>query len=481
MTTISPPEASLTEQTLQMRKVFVETLGCQMNLNDSELMLGLLAKEGFIQTYIPAEADLIIVNTCQIRGNAEDKAYAQVSNFRHYKNKNPNVKIAMTGCVAQQAKDSATERSPYIDIVLGTQNIKDLPELVNKAFEKTLTTPKKPKTTYAVDRQKDYNTYEYIEQYMDEVAPVRQSSVTAWISIIEGCDYFCTYCVVPYTRGRQISRAPESIIKEAQKVAAAGYQEVTLLGQTVDAYGKDFEDRQYRLADLLHALHEAVPEIQRWRFMTSHPLDLDDAILDAIASLPRVMEYIHIPMQAGNNTVLERMRRGYTREDYFALIDKIRTKIPHCAITGDFIVGFPGETQAQFMDTVDAVHRVQFDMAITAVYSPRKQTPAAIWVGRGDEVLLSEAEGKERLAFLNQTIETVGLAKNKLLVNTVEDVLIEGKSNRKKFDRWRGRTRSNKLVNIDASENNMDYTGKIVPVKITEAAGFSLKGHIISL
>lgn len=476
---IASPELNPAETTTTDRKVYVETLGCQMNLNDSELMLGLLAKSGFSQTYLPAEADLIIVNTCQIRGNAEDKAYAQVSNFRHYKNKNPNVKIVMTGCVAQQAKDSATERSPYIDIVVGTQNIKDLPELVNKAFEKTLTTPKKPKTTFAVDRQKSYNTYEYIDQYMDEVAPVRQSSVTAWITIIEGCDYFCTYCVVPYTRGRQISRAPESIIKEARKVAEAGYKEVTLLGQTVDAYGKDFQDRKYKLAELLRDLHEQVPEIQRWRFMTSHPLDLDDSIIDAIAELPRVMEYIHIPMQAGNNTVLERMRRGYSREQYFELIDKIRTKIPDCAITGDFIVGFPGETDEQFLDTVDAVKRAQFDMAITAVYSPRKQTPAGIWVERGDEQLLSEAEGKQRLQTLNLAIEEVGLQKNLLLVDTVQEILIEGKSNRKKFDRWRGRTRTNKLVNIDVPNSEIDYLGQIVNVKITEASGFSLQGVLV--
>lgn len=459
------PKTVMTE-----RKVYIETLGCQMNQNDSELMLGLLAQDGFSPASEPTEADLVIINTCQIRANAEDKAYSYLGYWGKLKRARPHVKIAMAGCVAQQTKDEVFRRAPYVDIVFGTQNIHELRALVRKAFGES-----DSRHLLAVNRQKPKSTYDYFE----EVTPVRQSAVSAWVTIIEGCDYFCTYCVVPYTRGRQISRPVQSILDEVKMLADSGYKEITLLGQTVDSYGKDFDDRRYGLANLLEDLHEQVPEMARIRFMTSHPLDLNDAIIDAVADLPRVMEYIHIPMQAGSDTVLERMRRGYTRRQYFDLIDKIRDRIPGVAISGDFIVGFPGETHEQFMETMEAARRVRFDSANTAAYSARKQTPAGIWADKGEGVV-SEKEKQDRLQQLNAVITECALANNRPYAGQALEVLVEGRSKRKQFERWRGRTRNNKLVNFESPETEMDLTGQLVTARITEVQAWAFKGeHVV--
>lgn len=460
------PESTQTPE----RKVYIETLGCQMNQNDSELMLGLLAPEGFTPVDNRHAADLVIINTCQIRGSAEDKAYSYLGAWKKLKDKNPQVRIAMAGCVAQQTQDEVFKRSPFVDIVIGTQNIHELPQLVRNAFGDTDT-----KRLLAVDKQKPKSTYDYIE----DITPIRKSKTQAWVTIIEGCDYFCTYCVVPYTRGRQISRPAQSILDEVKSLADQGYKEITLLGQTVDAYGKDF-DHAYGLANLLEAIHEAVPDIARIRFMTSHPLDLSDDIIDAMAHLPRVMEYIHIPMQAGNNEILQRMRRGYTREQYFDLIDKIRDKIPQVAISGDFIVGFPGETHEQFLETVDAVKRVRFDASNTAAYSARKQTPAGIWESKGEGVV-PESEKDERLKQLNAVISEYALAVNQTYQGQIVEVLVEGKSKRKKYDRWQGRTRTNKVVNFDSPLSGIDLTGELVSIRVLEAHAWALQGeHLVT-
>ncbi len=466
MSTTSP-EATSPEMMMAERKVYIETLGCQMNQNDSELMFGLLAKEGFSPTENRKEADLVIINTCQIRANSEDKAYSYLGAWRKLKKERPGVKIAMAGCVAQQAKDEVVGRVPFIDLVFGTQNIHELPQLVRQVFDDQSSAAK----LVAVQRQKDKSTYDYFE----DITPIRKSTVSAWVTIIEGCDYFCTYCVVPYTRGRQISRPAASILDEVKQLADSGYREITLLGQTVDAYGKDFTHSTYGLADLMEDIHEQVPGIDRIRFMTSHPLDLSDRIIQAVADLPRVMEYIHIPMQAGNSEVLERMRRGYTKEQYFDLIDKIRDRIPTCAISGDFIVGFPGETESQFQETIEAVRRVRFSAANVAAYSARKQTPAGLWENRG-EGQVSEAEKDDRLQRLNAVIAEVTYDINREFEGQTVEVLVEGKSKRQKFDRWRGRTRTNTVVNFDCLNPDMDLTGQLVPVDISEVRPFTLQG-----
>jgi tRNA-2-methylthio-N6-dimethylallyladenosine synthase len=447
------------------RLVYIETQGCQMNEADSELMLGLLQREGFSTTPDPTVADLLIINTCQIRGSAEDKAYSYLGRWAQLKKKRPHMKIAMAGCVAQQTGGAVFDRANYVDMVFGTQNIHQLPQLVRRAFDEN------EQHILAVDKQKDRSTFDYF----DDVTQIRQDNgVSAWVTIIEGCDYFCTYCVVPYTRGRQISRSPESVLAEVQRLAQQGYKEITLLGQTVDAYGQDFNDRQFDLADLFELLNE-VAGIERIRFMTSHPLDLSDKIIDAIANLPKVMEYIHIPMQSGDDTVLERMKRGYTADDYFRLSDKIHAKIPNVALSGDYIVGFPGETDEQFMKTVYSVARSGIYYANTAAYSARKQTPAGVLENRKANEAIADEVKQERLQTLNDAITKQALAHNMPYEGQTVEVLVEGPSKRNP-NRLTGRTRSNKVVNFDAPQPHADLIGQLLMVHITEAYAFSLMG-----
>ncbi|MFM7468679.1 MAG: tRNA (N6-isopentenyl adenosine(37)-C2)-methylthiotransferase MiaB [Vampirovibrionales bacterium] len=436
LTSLSQEDGLREEGMSRPRKVYVETLGCQMNVSDSELMLGLLAREGFVPTEDKTEADLMILNTCQIRDNAEGKAYSYLGRWGKLKKDNPHVKIAMAGCVAQQTKEDVFERAKYVDLVFGTQNIHELPRLVRRLFDAGET------HVLAVDRQREGSTYDYFS----DITAVRKSHASAWVTIIEGCDYFCTYCVVPYTRGRQISRSPESIIEEVRTLASQGYKEFTLLGQTVDAYGKDFTNRSYDLADLFHAVSQ-ISGVERIRFMTSHPLDLSDKIIEAIATLPNVMPYIHIPMQAGSTEILTRMKRGYTADAYYALVDKIYDRIPNVAVTGDYIVGFPGETEAHFQDTLYSVGRARKHAANTAAYSPRKQTPAGIWEHRGEGVV-SEEEKQERLQRLNAVITEESAKQNAMYAQTQVTLLVEGPS-RRNPNRLMGRTPQNKVVNFD--------------------------------
>lgn len=462
-----------------LRTVYVETLGCQMNKSDSELMLGLLAREGFLPTHDPTTADLAILNTCQIRENAEEKAYSYLGRWGQLKQKNPHLKIAMAGCVAQQTKDGVFDRAGYVDLVFGTQNIHDLPRLVRRIFDEGET------HVLAVDRQRQGSTYDYFS----EVTPIRESRQSAWVTIIEGCDYFCTYCVVPYTRGRQVSRSPESILDEIRQLVDQGYQEFTLLGQTVDAYGKDFTDRRYDLADLFEAVN-AIPGVTRIRFMTSHPLDLSDRIIQAVADLPHVMPYIHIPMQAGDSEVLERMRRGYTADAYYELVDKIYDRIPGVAVSGDYIVGFPGESDAQFQRTVESVRRARTHMANTAAYSARKQTPAGLWEERGHGQV-PDAVKQERLQILNAEIKQVAWELNQPYAGQSVEILLEGVSKRNP-NRLTGRTPNNKVVNIDLIDPTTGqpfmadvavraanhWMGRLLNVQVTEAAAWSLLAQV---
>jgi tRNA-2-methylthio-N6-dimethylallyladenosine synthase len=443
------------------KRVYVETLGCQMNVSDSELMLGLLTQQGFEVVDNVKQADLAIINTCQIRNSAEDKAYSYLGAWGKIKRKFPHMKIAMAGCVAQQTKEQVFKRAPYVDFVIGTQNLHDLPVLVEKAFAGET-------HLLAADRQKPRSTYDYLT----DITPIRESDMSAWVTVIEGCDYFCTYCVVPYTRGRQISRAPESIMQEVRTLAKAGFKEITLLGQTVDSYGRDFTDRHYRLDHLLHAVSD-IPGIERIRFMTSHPLDLSDAIMDAIATLPNVMEFVHIPMQAGDDDILARMKRGYTAQQYYDLVNRLRDKVPNVVVSGDYIVGFPGETDAQFQRTLDSVALSGIQLANTAIYSPREQTPAAIWQQRGEWV--PQAVKEERLQQLNQVITDQSMRLNQQWVGQTVDILVEGASKRNP-ERLTGRMRGNQVVNLDTPYTEDELVGRIIPVRITAAQPFSLLG-----
>ena len=441
------------------KRVYVETLGCQMNMADSELMLGMLTQQGFEVVDTVKQADLAIINTCQIRGSAEDKAYSYLGAWGKIKRKYPEMKIAMAGCVAQQTREQVFRRAPYVDFVFGTQNLQDLPLLVENAFSGAT-------HQVAADKQKPRSTYDYLT----DITPVRENDISAWVTVIEGCDYFCTYCVVPYTRGRQISRAPQSILQEVRTLGKAGFKEITLLGQTVDSYGRDFTDNPYRFEHLLHDV-SAVPGIERVRFMTSHPLDMTPAIMQAIADLPNVMEFVHIPMQAGDDEILTRMRRGYTAQQYYDLVDRLRDTVPDVVVTGDYIVGFPGETDAQFERTLESVGRSGIQMANTAVYSAREQTPAAIWQQRGEAVPQPVKEA--RLQLLNQALHAQAQTLNNRLVGRTMQLLVEGVSKRNP-NRLTGRTRGNLVVNFDTPLTEDDLVGQLIDVTITQALPASL-------
>lgn len=434
------------------KSVYIETFGCQMNKSDSEHMLGLLDEIGYKQTDQLKSADLMILNTCAIREGAEDKVYSYLGAWRKVKEKRQDALIAVGGCVAQDAGESLIKRAPYVDIVFGTHNIHRLPELVLQARRQ-----EKPVVEVVQELPED----------LPELPVIRQSDISAWVSVIYGCDYNCTYCIVPYVRGREKSRHPDVIEQEVRELARGGYKEVTLLGQNVTAYGHDL-DPKVHLGHLLERL-EKVNGIKRIRFITGHPRDLNLEIVDAVARVETACEHFHLPIQAGDDRTLRRMARGYQVDFYKRLVEKIREKIPEAAITTDLIVGFPGETQDEFMNTVRLVEDLCFDACNTAAYSPRPHTPAANWEGQ-----IPEEEKYERLRFLNTVVGEVSHRRNKRYLGRTVEVLVEGRSERS-ADRLTGRTRTNKVVNFVGSDS---LVGELVDVEIEAANPWALRGSL---
>ena len=437
------------------KKVYIETLGCQMNKSDSERILGILESCGYTEVYEARSADLLIINTCSIRAASEDKAFSHLGVWGKWKRSGSNIKIAICGCTAQQQKEKIFKRMPFIDLIFGTHNIDELPQLINKL-------DKKKKVCSILD--KPYKADEEI------VNIKRAEGISAWLPIIEGCDYFCTYCVVPYTRGRQRSRDPQDIISEAKDIAKQGYKEITLLGQTVDSYGRDFEDKNYNLTNLLEELNN-IDNIERIRFLTSHPADMTDELIQAVKNLSKVCEYFHIPMQSGNTEVLAKMKRKYTREEYINLFNKIKSEIPDVSITTDFIAGFPGETDEQFQDTLSVIEELVFDQCITAAYSPRKQTPAAVWKDQVPKDIR-----KKRLSLLNDVSKNATKIANEKYRGKTMEVLVENFNNDDGEIVLYGRTRNNKIVHFSG---DVKLIGSLVNVKIQEASFWCLKGTLI--
>ncbi|MCA0313630.1 MAG: tRNA (N6-isopentenyl adenosine(37)-C2)-methylthiotransferase MiaB [Candidatus Melainabacteria bacterium] len=435
------------------KKVYVETFGCQMNKSDSEHMLGLLDEIGYEPTPEIKGADLMILNTCAIREGAEDKVYSYLGAWRGYKEARPGSLIAVGGCVAQDAGESMRRRAPYVDLVFGTHNLYRLPELVQRAQ----------------GGEKVVEIFQELPDDLPETPVVRLNDISAWVSIIYGCDYNCTYCIVPYVRGREKSRSPESIFDEVKSLAQSGYKEVTLLGQNVTAYGHDLNPKIH-LGHLLRNL--SAPElesIKRLRFVTGHPRDLNVEIIDAVKELPTACEYFHIPIQAGDDRTLRRMARGYNVDFYKRKVDEIRSRIPDAAITTDLIVGFPGETEEEFMNTVRLVEDLAFDVANTAAYSPRQHTPSANWEGQ-----VPEEEKYERLRFLNTVVGEVSHRINKRLLGKEVEILVEGRSSRG-MNRLMGRTRTNKTVNFEGPES---LIGQLIDVEIVAANPWALRGAL---
>lgn len=441
-----------------MQKVYIETMGCQMNKSDTERMLGMLSHFDYEETKDPKSADLLMVNTCSIRQLSEDKAFSMVGTWGKWKKeKNPNLKIGICGCVAQQKAEKIFKRANYVDFVLGTHKIYSLPDIIKRINngEKVCECSE---------------THQTEDEKAKEFSINRVKSVNAWISITEGCNNFCTYCIVPYTRGRERSRRPEIIIKEAKEALAQGFREITLLGQNVDSYGKDFKSENYRLADLLKELNSLDGNF-RIRFVTSYPTDITDELIQTAKELDKVCEYFHIPMQSGNSEVLKKMNRRYDRETYGKIVAKIRQSIPDVTITSDFIAGFPGETEEQFVDTLTAIDEFELDYSNTAAYSPREKTVAAKWTDK----FIPEEEKIERLARLNEKVRENCLKSNKKYVGREMEILVESFENHKGKNIITGRTRNNKLVHVPS---DTDRTGEFLTVKITDCKTWYLNGEL---
>ena len=430
-----------------------------MNKSDSERMFGMLQHLGYDETKNPKDADLVMVNTCSIRQLSEDKAFSQIGVWGQWKKTSkPDLKIGFCGCVAQQKMKEVFRRAPYVDFVLGTHKIYSLPEIIKKIQngERVLECTETNATEDDKAAQYEIN---------------RVKSVNAWIPITEGCNNFCTYCIVPYTRGRERSRTPEIIIKEAKQALNEGFKEITLLGQNVDSYGKDFKDKNYRLADLLRELNDIDGQF-RIRFVTSYPTDITDELIDTVVELDKVCEYFHIPMQSGSSEVLKRMNRRYDRETYKKIVEKVRSKVPDVTITSDFIAGFPGETEAQFEETLSAIDEFELDYSNTAAYSPREKTVAARWV---DE-FIDEDTKTERLSRLNEKVRENCLKSNQKYVGRTLEVLIENFENHKGKNVITGRTRNNKIVHIPCDS---DRTGEFLNAKITGTKTWYLQGELV--
>ena len=432
----------------------VKTYGCQMNEHDTENIEGLLESIGFTKVDEIEEADLVILNTCSIRENAHNKAFGMLGRLKHLKEEKPNLIIGVCGCMAQEEVviNEILSKYRHVNFVFGTHNLYDLPKLIYDNMENSKT---------KIDVLS-------IEGDLVEGLPVRRANnFKAYVNIIYGCDKFCTYCIVPYTRGKQRSRKMEDILKEVNELKENGCKEVTLLGQNVNAYGKDL-GLGYDLADLLEEV--AKTNIPRVRFITSHPWDFTDRMVEVIARYDNIMNYVHLPIQSGSDKILKLMGRRYTKEDYKTLFNKLKS-IPGIAITTDIIVGFPGETEKDFLETLDMVNVCKYDGAFTFIYSPRIGTPAAK-LYENDKTTLEEKE--QRLYRLNELINNYSLESNKKMLNNNYKVLVEGISN--KEDMLYGYTETNKLVNF---KGNIDLIGKIVTVKILDAKSFSLDGELV--
>lgn len=440
----------------QGKKYYVRTYGCQMNEHDSENIRAILEEMGYTESIDYTKADIVILNTCAIRENAHNKVFGFLGRLKHQKRDNPNLLIGLCGCMAQEevVVKEIMEKYKWLNFVFGTHNIHELPNVLKMSVEKQM---------------QEIEVWSKEGDIIEDIPVKRDSTIKAWVNIMYGCDKFCTYCIVPYTRGRQRSRLPKDIIDEVNTLVKNNYMEVTLLGQNVNAYGKDFDDFNYNMANLLEDV--AKTNIPRIRFVTSHPWDFTDEMIDVIASYPNIMPYIHLPIQSGSNKILKNMGRRYTKETYLELFNKIKTRIPNAAITTDIIVGFPNETEEDFNETLNIVNTCKFDLAYTFIYSKREGTPAS---RIEDHIPLEEKE--ERLQRLNEIVNNYAKENNEKLVGKIVPVLIEGLSE-KDNNKICGYTDTMKLVNVSGSDK---YIGKIVNVKITSAKSFSLDGEIIN-
>jgi tRNA-2-methylthio-N6-dimethylallyladenosine synthase len=438
------------------QKLYIQTNGCQMNEYDSDKMRDVLkASHGLELTDDPKQADVLLLNTCSIREKAQEKVFSALGKWRKIKDKRPDVIIGVGGCVASQEGAALQKRAPYVDIVFGPQTLHRLPQLLEQARTKH-------------ERVVDVSFPE-IEKF-DALPEPRAEGPKAFVSVMEGCSKYCTYCVVPYTRGEEISRPLNDVIAEITALAAQGVREINLLGQNVNAYRGEMEDGD--IADFALLLHyvAAVDGIDRIRFTTSHPAEFTDSLIEAFAEIPKLVNHLHLPVQSGSDHILKLMKRGYTRADYIEKIRKLREVRPDIYLSSDFIIGFPGESEAEFEETMTLIEEIGFDLSYSFVYSQRPGTPAADML---DDV--SEEVKKQRLDRLQQRINEMAAAISDSMVNSVQTVLVEGQSKKNPLQ-MQGRTENNRVVNFIAHPR---LAGQFVDVLITEALANSLRGRIV--
>lgn len=434
------------------KSYFIETYGCQMNVADSELVSGLLTREGFSETKDIHTADAIFVNTCAIREHAEDKVHSRLGYYHQIKRKNPKTIIGVLGCMAQNLKEDILESKPFVDIVLGPDSYRRLPEMIRERSNES---------SHLVDTK-----LSRFEVY-DDMFPSRNKGINAWISIMRGCDKFCTFCIVPFTRGRERSRSVEGIVQEAAQAVSDGFIEVTLLGQNVNSYHHEGQ----KFHELLDAVAQ-IPGLKRIRYTSPHPEDMTQDVLNVMAKYDNICNYVHLPLQAGNDEVLNRMNRTYTKDQFLARVNQIRNTLPNVGISTDIIVGFPGENELEFQETMDVMEVVKFDSAFTFKYSSRPGTKAAEF---DDHV--PEDEKQHRLERLIEMQQKHTLFRNKAIVGRVEMVLVEKESKRSK-KQWAGRTDANKWVVFNKENAKIK---DLIPVKIMDARGITLHGEIVQI
>ncbi|WP_312267283.1 tRNA (N6-isopentenyl adenosine(37)-C2)-methylthiotransferase MiaB [Neisseria sp.] len=439
-----------------MKKVFIRTFGCQMNEYDSEKMLSVLAEgEELEQTDSAEEADIILFNTCSVREKAQEKVFSDLGRVKPLKAKNPNLIIGVGGCVASQEGEEIVKRAPFVDVVFGPQTLHRLPQLIEE---------KKETGKAQVDI-----SFPEIEKF-DHLPPARVEGGSAFVSIMEGCSKYCSFCVVPYTRGEEFSRPLGDVLTEIANLAQQGVKEINLLGQNVNAYRGLTDDGEIcDFATLLRIVHE-IPGIERMRFTTSHPREFSDAIIECYRDLPKLVSHLHLPIQSGSDRVLSAMKRGYTALEYKSIIRKLRAIRPDLCLSSDFIVGFPGETEAEFEQTLKLVKDIAFDLSFVFIYSPRPGTPAA---NLPDET--PHEEKVRRLEALNEVIEAETARINQTMLGTVQRCLVEGVS-KKDPDQLQARTANNRVVNFTGHPRLIN---QMVELEITEAFTFSLRGEMV--
>ena len=434
------------------KSYYLDTYGCQMNVADSELIAGMLKKQGYVISKSMDNADAIFVNTCAIRERAEQKVHSRLGLYSQIKQNRPGVIIGVLGCMAQHLKDEILETKPYVDIILGPDSYRKLPVLLDRNTENTNNTVDTKLSRFEV---------------YDNLFPSRQDGINAWVSIMRGCDKFCTFCVVPFTRGRERSRSMASIVNEVKKAIADGYVEITLLGQNVNSYQHDGRKFQH----LLQAVAE-IPGVQRLRYTSPHPQDMTNELIHVMNDYENICNAVHFPLQAGANRILKRMNRTYTKEHFIQRAQWIREFLPNCGLSTDIIVGFPGETEAEFQETLKVMSAVKFDSAFTFKYSLRTGTKAAEYSDH-----ISETEKQTRLEEVIKLQKHHTLLRNKAIIGQVEKVLVE-KVSKRTDSHWAGRTDSNKWVIFPKQDTQIK---DIVPVLITDAKGISLQGQLVNI